>query len=210
VPTSPSEIGNRKSEIRLGVLLSGGGRTLQNLIDEITAGRLNARIVQVISTRAEAGGLQRARAAGITTQVIDPRVTTGEAFHAAITTALSAARVDLVCMAGLLWFWRIPPQFEGRVLNIHPALLPAFGGPGMYGHHVHAAVLAAGCTQTGCTVHLADNQYDHGPIVVQRRVPVMPGDTPETLAQRVFEQEKLAYPEAIRLFAAGRLPHTIV
>ncbi|HEY3243774.1 MAG TPA: formyltransferase family protein, partial [Phycisphaerae bacterium] len=109
-----------------------------------------------------------------------------------------------------LSLWRIPAEFEGRVLNIHPALLPSFGGAGMHGQRVHEAVLAAGCTESGCTVHLADNQYDHGPIVIQRRVPVLPGDTPETLAERVFEQEKLAYPEAIRLFAAGRRPHTIV
>ena len=99
----------------------------------------------------------------------------------------------------------IPPEFAGRVMNIHPALIPAFCGKGYYGHHVHEAVLAAGVKLTGCTVHFADNEYDHGPIIVQKAVPVLDDDTPETLAARVFEMECEAYPEAIELFAAGRL-----
>jgi phosphoribosylglycinamide formyltransferase-1 len=102
-------------------------------------------------------------------------------------------------MAGFLSLWEIPPELHGLVLNIHPALLPKFGGKGMHGHHVHEAVLAAGETESGCTVHYADNTYDTGPIIVQRRVPVRPGDTADTLAARVFEQECIAYPEAIRI-----------
>jgi phosphoribosylglycinamide formyltransferase-1 len=109
-------------------------------------------------------------------------------------------------MAGFLSLWTIPSDFQGRVLNIHPALLsptegghPRFGGKGMHGHHVHEAVLAAGETESGCTVHYADNTYDTGPIILQKKVPVLPTDTPDALAARVFEQEKFAYPEAIRL-----------
>jgi phosphoribosylglycinamide formyltransferase 1 len=109
----------------------------------------------------------------------------------------------LALMAGFLSLWEIPQDWRGRVMNIHPALLPKFGGQGMHGEHVHAAVLAAGEKESGCTVHFADNTYDTGPIIVQRRVPVLPGDTPDTLAARVFEQECLAYPEAIRMYARG-------
>jgi folate-dependent phosphoribosylglycinamide formyltransferase PurN len=108
-------------------------------------------------------------------------------------------------MAGFLQLLRIPDDFAGRVLNIHPALLPAFGGQGMYGRRVHKAVLAAGVKESGCTVHVADNEYDHGPIVLQRTVEVRPDDTPEALADRVFAAECEAYPEAIRLFAEGKL-----
>ena len=123
-------------------------------------------------------------------------------FHAEI---LRRRRVELACMAGFLKLWRIPADFKGRVMNIHPALLPDFGGRGFYGHRVHEAVLSSGAGESGCTVHFADNEYDHGPIILQRRVPVLAEDTPESLADRVFEQELVAYPEAIRLFAAGRL-----
>jgi folate-dependent phosphoribosylglycinamide formyltransferase PurN len=110
--------------------------------------------------------------------------------------------IDLIVMAGLLQKYLFPERFKGRVLNIHPGLLPRYGGLGMYGHHVHEAVLAAGDTESGLTVHIADDEYDHGPIVLQRKVPVLPGDTPETLAERVFEAECEAYPEAVRLMAA--------
>ena len=128
-----------------------------------------------------------------------------EAYTAALLDVLDAAKVDLIAMMGFLSRWNIPSRYDGRVMNIHPALLPNFGGQGMFGHHVHEAVLAQGGKVSGCTVHFADNEYDTGPIVVQRTVPVFDTDTPDTLAARVFEQECLAYPEAIRLFAAGRL-----
>ena len=194
-----------KKQIRLGVLLSGSGRTLQNICDCIAAGRLAASVEVVISSRLDAYGLKRAQNLGLATCVVDRKHNSPDEFDAAITEALIAAEVDLVCMAGFLSLWRIPPRFEDRVVNIHPALLPDFGGKGFYGHRVHEAVLAAGRKESGCTVHLCDNHYDHGPIILQRRVPVLPDDTPETLAARVFEQECIAYPEAIRLFAAGRL-----
>ena len=113
--------------------------------------------------------------------------------------------VDLVIMAGFLRRWIFPAAYEGRVLNIHPALLPKYGGKGYYGHHVHEAVLKAGEKESGCTVHFADHHYDRGPILVQKRVPVLPGDTPDTLAARVFEAECEAYPEAIELVASGRV-----
>lgn len=169
-----------------------------NLHECITSGELPAEIALVISTKPDASGVQRARDAGLPLEVVNPKDYPGDAFHQRITDLLDAAQVDLVCMAGFLWLWEIPGQYAGRVLNIHPALLPEFGGRGFYGLHVHRAVLEAGRSESGCTVHLADNQYDHGPILLQRKVPVLPGDTPESLAARVFEQEKIAYPEAIR------------
>ena len=196
---------NPDGPIRLAVLLSGSGRTLQNLSDRIASGELAASIETVISSRPGAYGLTRAANLGLPARVIDQKRTRPEEFDAGVTGALVEADVDLVCMAGFLTLWRMPPRFDGRVMNIHPALLPDFGGLGFYGHRVHQAVLAAGRSESGCTVHFCDNAYDHGPIILQRRVPVLPDDTPDTLAARVFEQECIAYPQAIRLFAAGRL-----
>src|SRR5205085_1928091 len=128
-----------------------------------------------------------------------------EALSEQTFAACRDAGADLVCLAGYLQLLEVPPDFANRVLNIHPSLLPAFGGPGMYGRHVHEAALAYGVKVSGCTVHFADNAYDHGPVVLQRPVPVRDDDTPESLAARVFAEECEAYPEAIRLFAAGRL-----
>ena len=191
---------------RLALLLSGGGRTLQNFLDLIAAGRLDARLEVVVSSNPDAGGVERARNAGIATAVIDRRqFDSDEAFSAAITAVLDRYDVELVLLAGFLRRYIFPARYRGRVLNIHPALLPKYGGRGMYGHRVHEAVLAAGDTESGCTVHVADHEYDHGPIVLQKRVPVLPGDTPDTLAERVFAAECEAYPEAVRLFASGRL-----
>jgi len=189
--------------LRLAALISGGGRTVLNLQERIELGLLDARIQIVVSSRSDVAGVGRARDAGLPVTVVDRKAHRDEAFHAGITEAIGD--VDLVCMAGFLSLWRIPDAYTGRVINIHPALLPEFGGAGMYGHHVHDAVLAAGRTESGCTVHFCDNQYDHGPVIVQRRVPVLPGDTPDVLAARVFEQECLAYPEAVELFAQKRV-----
>lgn len=191
--------------IRLAVLLSGSGTTLQNLIDRIADGRLNARIVQVISNRANAFGIERARKANLPVALVTRKeCASSDEFSRRIFEIIRSVKAELVCMAGFLQLLPIPPDFHHRVLNIHPALLPAFGGRGMYGHHVHEAVLKSGAAVSGCTVHFADSEYDHGPIVVQRTVPVLAGDTPAILAARVFEQECEAYPEAIRLVAAGR------
>jgi phosphoribosylglycinamide formyltransferase-1 len=195
-----------KPPIRLAVLLSGNGTTLQNLTDRIADGRLAAKIVQVIATKPSAFGVERARQAGLPVDVVERRsFPDTAAFSTAIFDRCRSAGADLVCLAGFLQLLRIPDDFTHRVLNIHPALLPAFGGKGMYGHHVHEAVLASGAKVSGCTVHFADNEYDHGPIVFQQTVEVRDDDTPDTLAARVFAEECEAYPEAIRLYAAGRL-----
>ncbi|MFO0927161.1 MAG: phosphoribosylglycinamide formyltransferase [Gemmataceae bacterium] len=192
--------------IRLGVLLSGGGTTLQNLLDRIADGRLNAQVACVVSSKAGVAGVDRGRHAGVPTFVVERKACgSREEFSTRILDHCRTAGVDLVCMAGFLQLLTIPPDLIGRVLNIHPALLPAFGGKGYHGLHVHQAVLDYGAKVTGCTVHFADNEYDHGPIVLQRTVPVAEDDTAESLQARVFAAECEAYPEAIRLFAAGRL-----
>jgi formyltetrahydrofolate-dependent phosphoribosylglycinamide formyltransferase len=190
----------------LAVLASAGGTTLQNVLDQVSAGRLNAQVVLVISNNADARALERGRGAGIQTAVISRKEAgSREEFSRRIFDLCRQARVDLVCLAGFLQLIQVPGDFLGRVMNIHPALIPAFCGKGYYGHHVHEAVLAYGAKISGCTVHFADNEYDHGPIILQRPVPVLDDDTAETLAERVFTQECAAYPEAIRLFAEGRL-----
>jgi formyltetrahydrofolate-dependent phosphoribosylglycinamide formyltransferase len=192
--------------IRLAVLLSGNGTTLQNFLDRIADGRLRAEVVLVVSNRADAFGLERARRAGIATAVIERAgCDSRDEFGRHIFDLCRMAGGDLVCLAGFLQLLPVPDDFAGRVINIHPALIPAFCGKGYYGHRVHEAALEVGVKVSGCTVHFADNVYDHGPIILQRVVPVLDDDTPDTLAARVFEQECEAYPEAIRLFAEGRL-----
>ena len=192
--------------IRLAVLLSANGTTLQNLLDRIADGRLKAQVVLVISNRSDAFGLVRAEASGVPTAVVDRKeCASREEFSQRIFALCREARADLVCLAGFLQLLRIPDDFQNRVMNIHPALMPAFCGKGYYGHHVHEAVLAYGAKVSGCTVHFTDNQYDHGPIILQRPVLVLDDDTPDLLAERVFRQECEAYPEAIQLFAEGRL-----
>jgi phosphoribosylglycinamide formyltransferase 1 len=195
-----------KEPLRLAVLVSGGGTTLQNLLDRSGDGRLPAQIVQVISNNAEAFALERARRAGVRSAVVNRKEAgSREEFSRRIFDLCREAGVELVCMAGFLQLIHISDEFLGRVMNIHPALIPAFCGKGCYGHHVHEAVLAYGAKVSGCTVHFADNVYDHGPIILQRVVPVVEKDTPDTLAARVFAEECEAYPEAIRLFAEGQL-----
>jgi formyltetrahydrofolate-dependent phosphoribosylglycinamide formyltransferase len=192
--------------IRLAVILSGNGTTLQNLLDRIAAGLLRAEIAVVVANKADAFGLTRARNAGLPTFVVERKThPTREAFSEQIFTPCRDAQVDLVCLAGFLALLHIPDDFQHRVLNIHPALIPAFCGKGFYGLAVHRAVLEAGVKVSGCTVHFADNEYDHGPIVSQRVVPVLDDDTPESLAERVFAAECEAYPQAIEWFAQGRL-----
>jgi phosphoribosylglycinamide formyltransferase-1 len=190
--------------IRLVALVSGGGTTLQNLIDRIATGMLSVRIAGVVSSRADAFGVTRAERAGLPVSVV-PAQPRRAAFTDEVWTAVRAYKPDLVCFAGWLHLLPIPADFRHKVLNIHPSLLPAFGGKGMYGHHVHEAVLAYGAKVTGCTVHFADDTYDTGPILVQKCIPVRDGDTPDTLSARVFQAECEAYPEAIRLIAEGRV-----
>jgi phosphoribosylglycinamide formyltransferase-1 len=192
--------------LRIAALISGGGRTLMNIADEIDAGRLNAQVVLVIASREKIAGVERARARSFDVRIARRRdFDSDDALHDAITRWMLEKDVQLVCLCGYLRWLRIDPPFRGRLVNIHPALLPEFGGKGMYGEHVHRAVLESGRTVSGCTVHFVDEQYDHGPTIVQRTCPVLPDDTVDKLAARVFEQECIAYPEAIRLFAEGRV-----
>ena len=195
---------------RLGLLISGGGRTALNLLDRIEEGTLAAEVGVAISTRADAPGVERLRARGIAVEVVARRPGAEErTLHDRTDELLLQAGVDLVCCCGWLRHVRVrgpAVDWSWRCVNIHPSLLPRFGGKGMHGEHVHAAVLAAGETESGCTVHYVDELYDHGPIILQRRVPVLAGDDVATLAARVFAAECLAYPEAVQrhVEAVGR------
>lgn len=192
---------------RLVVLLSGGGRTLLNLLDAIAAGRLEAEIPLVISSLRSAAGVARAEARGLRVEVVRPRDFPDTAAFAAFQTRLvESVRPDLVIMAGYLVHYPVPASLEGRILNIHPSLLPKFGGRGMYGDRVHAAVLAAGERESGCSVHVVDDEYDHGPVVARASVPVLADDDVHALAARVFEAECRTYPEAIGRYAASLPP----
>jgi len=197
-------------KLRLGALASGGGTNLQTIIDNCASGKLDAEVVVVISD-VECGALERARKAGIPAQHIDrrdkQRYPTREAFDRAVLDCLQAPAVALVCLAGYLRVMtpHLVDAFAGRMMNIHPALLPAFGGHGMWGHHVHQAVLDYGCKLSGCTVHFVWLETDGGPIILQRPVPVEEDDTPDTLAARILPHEHALYSEAIQLFAEGRL-----
>lgn len=191
----------------MAVLLSGSGRTLQNLLDLSDPARgegcLPIEIRLVVGSSAKAYGLERARRAGVRAEVVRWRQgvepATAEAF-----ALCREARADLVCLAGFLKLLRpIPADFQQKVLNIHPALIPAFCGKGFYGARVHRAVWEAGVRVTGCTVHLVDDHYDHGPIVVQRPVTLTGDEDPDGIAAKVFAAEREAYPEAIRRFARG-------
>lgn len=181
---------------RVAVLVSGSGRGLRNLLEAERAGSLPATISHVLASRAGIGALDHAREFGVPAAVTK----VGE-----VTEALDAAAPDLVVMAGYLRPWPIPDRWVGRTINIHPSLLPLFGGKGYYGLHVHEAVLASGMKVSGCTVHFVTANYDDGPIILQRVVPVRDDDDAESLAARVFVEELVALPEAVRLFAEGRL-----
>lgn len=194
------------SPINLAVLVSGGGTTLQNLLDRVADGTLDAGIRLVVGSREGLPAEARATNAGIPYRVVARRDFAGiEPFSERVFGLLDESGIELACLAGWLSLLRVPERWIGRVMNIHPALLPSFGGRGMYGRHVHEAVLAHGCKVSGCTVHLVNNEYDAGPIIVQRCCPVLDDDTPATLAARIFAEECIAYPEAIRLFASRRL-----
>lgn len=187
--------------LRLAVLVSGGGRTLENLIEEAAAGRLAAEIVVVVSSRADARGVAVARRAGLPVRALPPAAADRSAWSGRVFGACREARADLVVLAGFLHLLDVPADFTGRVINIHPSLLPAFGGRGFHGLHVHRAVLARGCTVSGCTVHLVDAEYDHGTILLQESVPVLTDDTPDSLAARVFAAECRILPIAINRLA---------
>jgi phosphoribosylglycinamide formyltransferase-1 len=195
---------NNVNNLRLAVLMSGAGTTLRNLIDKMAAGQLRSEIVAVISSSAEAKGLHHAAAADIPSFVINPKLFPKPAdFSAAVFDRCRTAGAQLVVMGGWLKLVTVPADFVGRVINIHPALIPLFCGKGMYGERVHEAVLAAGAKVSGCTVHFVDNQYDEGPIIAQHAVPVLQGDTPASLAARVFAAECELYPQVINWIADG-------
>lgn len=193
-------------ENRIAVLLSGNGTTLQNLIDKSTEGNLHANVSLVISNKASAYGLERARKAGIPCEVVPRKLSQSvESFSDKIFEFCDSAEVNLLCLAGFLQKLVIPPRWENRVMNVHPSLIPAFSGHGFYGHHVHEAVLGYGAKITGCTVHFVNNDYDNGPIILQEAIRVLPDDSTESLAQRVQELERRIYPEAINLYQDQRL-----
>jgi phosphoribosylglycinamide formyltransferase-1 len=194
---------------RLVVLASGSGTTLQALLDAFPpAGPVDGiAVVGVICNTPGAGALDRARRAGIPSLLVDHRGRPAESFESGLTAAVDRLRPDLICLAGFLRI--LSPLFvarrPGRILNTHPALLPAFGGKGMYGERVHRAVLGSGAAISGCTVHVVDETPDGGPIVAQRTVPVLPGDTPDRLALRVQAEERRLYPAVLRWWASGRV-----
>lgn len=192
--------------IRLAVLISGGGTTLTNLVARINGGTLNAEIPLVIASRPDCGGIQRANDAGIRCEVVTRKeFASVQEFSDRIFSLCREAQIDLVVCGGFLALIRIPKDFLGRIINIHPSLIPAFCGKGFHGHHVHEAVLKRGARVSGCTVHFVDDEYDHGPIIVQKTVPVEDSDTADSLAARVFAAECEALPEAIQLFQSGAL-----
>ena len=193
-------------KLPVAVLISGGGTTLHNMLERIAAGKLDVDVRLVISSSSKAKGLGFAAEAGIATQVMRLRDAASEdAFSQLIFAACRAAGVELVVMGGFLKHLLIPSDFENRVTNIHPGLIPAFCGKGFYGSRVHESALEYGVKVSGCTVHFVDNQYDHGPIILQQVVPVLEDDTPHDLAARVFEAECEAYPQALQWISEGRV-----
>lgn len=198
----------KKQSLKIGVLVSGGGSNLQAIIDAIGQKKIKAEIAIVISSQANAYALVRAKKYNIPTLYLDPKnYISREKYTEVLTEELKRCDVKLVCLAGFMsiltpYFAR---SFHLRAINIHPALLPAFGGPGMYGHHVHEAVLKSGAKYSGCTVHFVDEGCDTGPIILQSVVKVFDKDTAETLAKRILVQEHRIYPEAIKFFIEGKL-----
>jgi phosphoribosylglycinamide formyltransferase-1 len=192
--------------LRIAVLLSGEGTSLENLFDRIDAGEVPGRVVLVLSSKEGAGGLARAERRGVPALAVPRRLLPDvNAFNDRIHEALEKHGAELVACLGFLSPFQLRGRYEGRAINVHPALVPAFAGKGFYGRRVHEAVLAKGVKVTGATVHFVDEEYDHGPIISQRAVPVLEQDTVESLAARVQAAERELVPEAIRLFAEGRL-----
>lgn len=194
--------------MKLAVFASGGGTNFQTILDEIQRGTISADLRLCVSDRHDAGALERARRHDVPTTVIRPEDDNSEAtFSDRLLDRLQTHEVNFVALAGYLR--KIPrpvvQAFDQRMVNIHPALLPAFGGQGMYGMNVHRAVIEYGVRWTGVTIHLVDEEYDHGPVVLQQPVRVYPDDSPETVAERVLQVEHQLYPEALRLFAEGQV-----
>ena len=191
-------------KLRVAVFASGGGSNFQAIAENA----LSYRVALVVCNRSRAGVLDRAKALGVPTHVLSPRAFESDTLYAnTLLELLHTEKIDLITLAGYLC--KIPApvveSFWGRILNIHPALLPRFGGKGLYGHRVHKAVLEAREAISGATVHFVDEEYDTGPILLQRKVPVLPDDTPDSLAERVLAVEHKIFPEAIELIAQGRV-----
>lgn len=192
--------------LRVAVLLSGNGSTLENLLDHIDAGRVPAEVTAVLSSKREAFGLERAMRRGIPAVAVHRRsFADAPAFQDALHAELARFDVDLVACLGFLSLFELRGKYEGRAINTHPSLIPAFAGQGFYGARVHRAVLERGAKVSGATVHFLDEVYDHGPILLQEPVPVLESDTPDSLAARVQAVERRLVPEAIRLIAEGRV-----
>ena len=191
--------------IRLAVCVSGAGTTLQNLIDRIRMGRLMAEVVQVVASRPRIPAIARAESAGIPLALAKYNARSRAEFSASVFEPIRGSKSELVILGGFLSLLSIPDDYKGRVINVHPSLIPLFCGKGFYGSKVHESVLEAGMKQSGCTVHFVDESYDNGPIILQRAVPVLEDDTVESLASRVFKEECKALPDAICLYADGRL-----
>ncbi len=205
--------------LKIAVLLSGGGTTLANLLRWADDDRLMGEVKLVVSSRPGVRGLNIAKRAGIRTEVVNARdyrqaareaeeINDWPAMSRDLDKLLLPGKFDLICMAGFLSRYVIPAELAGKVVNIHPALIPMFCGQGMYGHRVHEAVVASGARISGCTVHFADNNYDTGPIILQRACPVYSSDDASDVAARVFDEECVAYPTAINLIAEGRVHFT--
>lgn len=188
------------NKARVAVLVGSKGRgsNLGALIEATSHPDFPAQVTIVVTPVADSPAAQRALAAGIEVCALSPN---SEGYAKTLLATVAEKRIDYLCLAGLMT--KLPPEvverYAGKILNIHPALLPKFGGKGMYGHYVHEAVIASKDTESGCTVHLVTHEYDEGPIVLQLKCPVSPSDTPETLAARVLELEHQAYPQALRM-----------
>ncbi|MEZ6055727.1 MAG: phosphoribosylglycinamide formyltransferase [Planctomycetaceae bacterium] len=189
--------------LSIAVLISGGGTTLTNLLQRIDAKELRANVCLVLASR-ECTGVEKSQRAGLPTRVLPQKEYRDTASYSeAVFRCCREAGVDYVVLGGFLTRLAIPADFINRVINIHPSLIPAFCGEGMFGHHVHEAALARGVKVSGCTVHFCDGEYDHGPIILQRTVPVLDDDTADSLQQRVFAAECEALPAALQLIATG-------
>ena len=192
-------------KLRVAVLLSGGGTSLENLFEHIDRG-LPAEVAVVIASRERAFGLERARRRGVpAVAVARKQLRDIDTFNDALHSELAKYQIDLIALLGFLSLFQLRGKYDGRVINVHPALIPAFSGPGFYGARVHQAVIAKGAKITGATVHFTDEQYDHGPILLQEAVPVLESDTPDSLAARVQAAEQRLVPSAIRAIAEGRI-----
>ena len=196
--------------IRIAVLISGQGRgsNMQAIVDGCKSGKINGEVALVVGVNDDAPAMERARAAGVAAVSIPPKsFGCEEDYETALLTQLQQNNIDLICLAGYMRVLggRIIETYRNKIMNVHPALIPSFCGKGMYGHHVHEAVIARGVKFTGATVHFVDEDYDTGPIIMQRVVAVDANDTPDSIAAKVLKAEHAAYTDAVSLFAQGRL-----